>query len=146
LPQPPASRLAKVSRLPHIQVTRHKDWETNVNQESRDRMIAEQTAKLFDPSFGQFDLSSLRDLDHPAPEVFTPEDCHGLNRVIVSGSHQPESPGRELRSWVSRPRLSKPPCKRRSNRSNRFEVGTYMELGCCPQDQVAKAVPQHYVN
>jgi hypothetical protein len=59
-----------------------------LNQATRNRIIAEESAKFLDPSFAQLDLSSFPDLNHPAQEEFATEDKHGLNRVVVSGSNQ----------------------------------------------------------
>jgi hypothetical protein len=47
-----------------------------MNQETRSRIIAEESAKFLDPSFAQLDLSAFPDLNHPAPEVFATEDRH----------------------------------------------------------------------
>jgi hypothetical protein len=77
-----------------------------MNQETRTRIIAEETAKFLDPSFAQLDLSAFPDLSHPAPEVFATEDRHGLNRVVVSGSNQlkalAENPDREALEQIAR--------------------------------------------
>jgi len=59
-----------------------------MNQETRTRIIAEETAKFLDPSFSQLDLSSFPDLNHPTREEFAAEDKDGLNRVVVSGSNE----------------------------------------------------------
>jgi hypothetical protein len=59
-----------------------------MNQETRSRIIAEESAKFLDASFAQLDLSGFPDLNHPAQEVFATEDKYGLNRVVVSGSNQ----------------------------------------------------------
>jgi hypothetical protein len=71
-----------------------------MNQETRIRIIAEETEKFLDPSFSQLDLSGFPDLHHPAPEEFATEDRNGLNRVVVSGSNQlkalVENPDHEL--------------------------------------------------
>jgi hypothetical protein len=77
-----------------------------MNQETRTRIIVEETAKFLDPSFAQLDLSAFPDLCHPAPEVFATEDRHGLNRVVVSGSNQlralAENPDREALEQIAR--------------------------------------------
>jgi hypothetical protein len=77
-----------------------------MNQETRTRIIAEETAKFLDPSFAQLDLSAFPDLNHPAPEEFATEDRHGLNRVVVSGSNQlkalAENPDREALEQIAR--------------------------------------------
>src|SRR6202044_3460520 len=77
-----------------------------MNQENRNRIIAEETAKFLDPSFSQLDLSGFPDLNRPAAEVFAPEDRHGLNRVIVSGSNQlkalAENPDREALEQIAK--------------------------------------------
>jgi hypothetical protein len=77
-----------------------------MNQETRSRIIAEETAKFLDPSFAQLDLGAFPDLSHPAPDVFATEDRHGLNRVVVSGSNQlkalAENPDREALEQIAR--------------------------------------------
>jgi hypothetical protein len=77
-----------------------------MNQETRSRIIAEESAKFLDPSFAQLDLSAFPDLNHPAPEVFATEDRHGLNRVVVSGSNHlkalAENPDREALEQIAR--------------------------------------------
>jgi hypothetical protein len=77
-----------------------------MNQETRTRIIAEETAKFLDPSFSQLDLSSFPDLNHPAPEEFAAEDKDGLNRVVVSGSNQlkalAENPDREALEQIAK--------------------------------------------
>jgi hypothetical protein len=77
-----------------------------MNQETRSRIIAEESAKFLDPSFAQLDLSAFPDLNHPAPEAFATEDRHGLNRVVVSGSNQlkalAENPDREALEQIAR--------------------------------------------
>jgi hypothetical protein len=76
-----------------------------MNQETRTRIIAEETAKFLDPSFAQLDLSAFPDLNYPAPEEFATEDRHGLNRVVVSGSNQlmalAENPDREALEQIA---------------------------------------------
>src|SRR5580700_824881 len=59
-----------------------------MNDETRNRIIAEESAKFLDPSFSQLDLSAFPDLNHPASDEFAAEDKNGLNRVVVSGSNQ----------------------------------------------------------
>jgi hypothetical protein len=77
-----------------------------MNQENRNRIIAEETAKFLDPSFAQLDLSAFPDLHQPAPEEFAPEDKNGLNRVILSGSNQlkafAENPDREALAQIAK--------------------------------------------
>jgi hypothetical protein len=77
-----------------------------MNQETRSRIIAEESAKFLDPSFAQLDLTAFPDLNHPAPEEFATEDRHGLNRVVVSGSNQlkalAENPDREALEQIAR--------------------------------------------
>jgi hypothetical protein len=77
-----------------------------MNQETRSRIIAEETAKFLDPSFAQLDLSAFPDLSHPVAEEFAAEDRHGLNRVVVSGSNQlralAENPDREALEQIAR--------------------------------------------
>jgi hypothetical protein len=59
-----------------------------MDEQTRNKIIAEESAKFLDPSFSQLDLSAFPDLNHPAPEEFAAEDKNGLNRVVVSGSNQ----------------------------------------------------------
>jgi hypothetical protein len=77
-----------------------------MNEETRTRIIAEESVKFLDPSFARLDLSAFPDLNHPAPEVFATEDRHGLNRVVVSGSNQlkalAENPDREALEQIAR--------------------------------------------
>jgi hypothetical protein len=77
-----------------------------MNQETRSRIIAEESAKFLDPSFAQLDLSAFPDLTHPTLEVFATEDKDGLNRVVVSGSNQlkalAENPDREALEQIAR--------------------------------------------
>jgi hypothetical protein len=77
-----------------------------MNQETRSRIIAEESAKFLDPSFAQLDLSAFPDLNHPGPEEFATEDKNGLNRVVVSGSNQlkalAENPDREALEQIAK--------------------------------------------
>jgi hypothetical protein len=77
-----------------------------MNQETRSRIIAEESAKFLDPSFAQLDLSGFPDLNHPAQDVFAAEDKYGLNRVVVSGSNQlkalADSPDREALEQIAK--------------------------------------------
>jgi hypothetical protein len=74
-----------LAAFPHSGISKLGD---EMNQETRTRIIAEETAKFLDPSFAQLDLSAFPDLNHPTVEVFAAEDKDGLNRVVVSGSNQ----------------------------------------------------------
>jgi hypothetical protein len=77
-----------------------------MNEETRSRIIAEESAKFLDPSFAQLDLTAFPDLNHPATEEFSAEDKDGLNRVVVSGSNQlkalAENPDREALEQIAR--------------------------------------------
>ena len=77
-----------------------------MNQETRTRIIAEESAKFLDPSFAQLDLSGFPDLNHPAQDVFAAEDKYGLNRVVVSGSNQlkalADNPDREALEQIAK--------------------------------------------
>ena len=74
--------------------------------ETRNKIIAEESAKFLDPSFSQLDLSAFPDLNHPTPEEFAAEDKNGLNRVVVSGSNQlkalAQNPDREALEQIAR--------------------------------------------
>lgn len=52
---------------------------------TRARMIADETAKFMDLNFGQLDLSGFPDLQHPVEDRFEPCDRDGLNRIDLSG-------------------------------------------------------------
>jgi hypothetical protein len=77
-----------------------------MNDETRSRIIAEESAKFLDPSFAQLDLTAFPDLNHPVSEEFAAEDKNGLNRVVVSGSNQlkalAENPDREALEQIAK--------------------------------------------
>jgi hypothetical protein len=77
-----------------------------MNQETRSKIIAEETAKFLDPSFAHLDLTAFPDLNNPVAEEFAAEDRHGLNRVVVSGINQlralAENPDREALEQIAR--------------------------------------------
>jgi hypothetical protein len=52
---------------------------------TKQRIIAEETARFMNGAFGQLDLSGSPDLTHPVMESFELEDCNGFNRVDESG-------------------------------------------------------------
>lgn len=57
-----------------------------LNQQTRARIIAEETSRFMDGNFGQLDLTGSPDLNHPpAEEPFELQDRHGFNRVDESG-------------------------------------------------------------
>lgn len=51
-----------------------------LDQQTKKRIIAEETARFMDDNFGQLDLSGSPDLNKPATEVFDLQDRHGFNR------------------------------------------------------------------
>jgi hypothetical protein len=109
-----------------------------MNQETRSRIIAEESAKFLDPSFAQLDLSAFPDLNHPAPEVFATEDRHGLNRVVVSASNQlkalAENPDREALEQIARETgdaglIERPQDEREDVEAKAFVSDRYEALG-----------------
>jgi hypothetical protein len=56
-----------------------------LDPKTKERIIAEETARFMDEQFGQLDLSGSPDLQHPPVETFTLQDGHGFNRVDDSG-------------------------------------------------------------
>ena len=56
-----------------------------LDQRTKERTIAEETARFMDGNFGQLDLSGSPDLNHPRTETFELQDRHGVNRVDESG-------------------------------------------------------------
>ena len=56
-----------------------------LDQRTKERIVAEETARFMDGQFGQLDLSGSPDLNHPRAETFEAQDRHGLNRVDTSG-------------------------------------------------------------
>jgi hypothetical protein len=56
-----------------------------LDQQTKQRITAEETARFMDDAFGQLDLSGSPDLTHPVTETFELQDRHGFNRVDESG-------------------------------------------------------------
>jgi hypothetical protein len=56
-----------------------------LDQQIKERIIAEETSRFMDGNFGQLDLSGFPDLNHPPAETFELQDRHGFNRVDESG-------------------------------------------------------------
>ena len=56
-----------------------------LDQQTKQRITAEETARFMDGAFGQLDLSGSPDLTHPVTETFELQDRHGFNRVDESG-------------------------------------------------------------
>jgi hypothetical protein len=57
-----------------------------LDQETKQRIITEESSRFMDGNFGQLDLSSSPDLDHPPAEgKFELQDRHGFNRVDDAG-------------------------------------------------------------
>ena len=52
---------------------------------TKQRVLAEETARFMDGAFGQLDLSGSPDLTNPVTERFELQDRHGFNRVDESG-------------------------------------------------------------
>jgi hypothetical protein len=56
-----------------------------LDQATKQRITAEETARFMDGNFGQLDLSGSPDLYHPQTETFELQDRNGFNRVDDSG-------------------------------------------------------------
>jgi hypothetical protein len=56
-----------------------------MDQRTKARISAEETARFIDSQFGQLDLSGSPDLSHPLADTFELQDRHGLNRVDDAG-------------------------------------------------------------
>lgn len=56
-----------------------------LDSQAKQRLLAEETARFIDGSFGQLDLSGIPDLTHPVTEIFELQDRHGFNRIDESG-------------------------------------------------------------
>ncbi len=56
-----------------------------MDQRNKERIVAEETSRFMDGSFGQLDLSGFPDLAHPQTDTFQLQDRHGFNRVDESG-------------------------------------------------------------
>src|ERR1700736_3857477 len=102
-----------------------------MDQQTRTRIIAEETAKFLNPGFAQLDLSAFPDLNNPPPEEFAAEDKHGLNRVSVSGSNQlkalAENPDREALEQIARETGDPGLVERLVNKREDAEARAFME-------------------
>jgi hypothetical protein len=58
-----------------------------MDEQTRQRIIADETSAFLDSQFAPLDLSGSPGLQKPATEEFAPEDKNGLNRVVLSGSN-----------------------------------------------------------
>ena len=56
-----------------------------LDQKTKERITAEETARFMDTQFGQLDLSGFPDLNHPPTDTFELQDRHGFNRVDDAG-------------------------------------------------------------
>ena len=56
-----------------------------LDRRTKERISAEETARLMGGNFGQLDLSGSPDLTHPVTEIFELHDRHGFNRIDESG-------------------------------------------------------------
>lgn len=56
-----------------------------MDQKTKERISAEETARFMDTQFGQLDLSGSPDLNHPPADTFELQDRHGFNRVDDAG-------------------------------------------------------------
>jgi hypothetical protein len=62
-----------------------------MDQKTKERIGAQETARFMDSQFGQLDLSGSPDLTHPLAETFELQDVHGFNRVdgaMLAGINQ----------------------------------------------------------
>jgi hypothetical protein len=56
-----------------------------MDQRTKERISAEETARFMDSQFGQLDLTGSPDLQHPLAETFELQHVHGFNRVDDAG-------------------------------------------------------------
>jgi hypothetical protein len=56
-----------------------------MDQKTKERISAQETARFMDSQFSQLDLSGSPDLNHPPADTFELQDRHGLNRVDDAG-------------------------------------------------------------
>jgi hypothetical protein len=56
-----------------------------MDQQTKERISAEETARFMDSQFGQLDLSGSPDLTHLPADTFELQDRHGFNRVDDAG-------------------------------------------------------------
>lgn len=77
-----------------------------MNQETRARIIQEESNRFLDSQFARLDLSGSPDFANPVSEEFATEDKNGFNRVVVSGSNNlkalAENPDREALEQIAR--------------------------------------------
>jgi hypothetical protein len=50
-----------------------------MDQRTKERISAQETARFMDSQFGQLDLSGSPDLNHPLADTFELQDRHGFN-------------------------------------------------------------------
>jgi hypothetical protein len=77
-----------------------------MNQETRARIIREESSRFLDSQFAGLDLSGSPDLANPIADKFEPCDRHGLNNVVLSGTNQlkdlAENPDREALEQIAK--------------------------------------------
>lgn len=56
-----------------------------MDQKTKERISAEETARFMDSQFGQLDMSGSPDLNRPLADTFELQDRHGFNRVDDAG-------------------------------------------------------------
>jgi hypothetical protein len=56
-----------------------------LDQKTKERISAEETARFMDSQFGQLDISGSPDFNHPPADTFELQDRHGFNRVDDAG-------------------------------------------------------------
>jgi hypothetical protein len=77
-----------------------------MNQETRARIIREESSRFLDSQFAGLDLSGSPDLANPIADKFEPCDRDGLNNVVLSGTNQlkalAENPDREALEQIAK--------------------------------------------
>jgi hypothetical protein len=56
-----------------------------LDQETKERISTEESARFMDSHFGQLDMSGSPDFNHPPADTFELQDRHGFNRVDDAG-------------------------------------------------------------
>jgi hypothetical protein len=77
-----------------------------MNQETRAKIIQEESSRFLDSQFAGLDLSGSPDLANPIEDKFEPCDKDGLNNVVLSGTNLlkalAENPDREALEQIAR--------------------------------------------
>jgi hypothetical protein len=77
-----------------------------MNQETRARIIQEESSRFLDSQFAGLDLSSSPNFANPIADKFEPCDKDGLNNVVLSGTNQlkalAENPDREALEQIAK--------------------------------------------